>query len=131
MQKKTVSIWNFDPAHITWPYALTIPGVFVLSGTVGIIAGDFIRWGGLVLYTTFIFGFFISDSRRFFRDKRFWLLTTFLLGIHVAVFLAILLRADEWRLLWFNVMIFELPPFVLLRNLLLRKAVSEWPANRK
>jgi hypothetical protein len=114
------NVWNFDPAQITWPYVLIIPGVFVVSATVGIIAGDFIRWGGLVLFTTFIFGFFVNDSRRFFREKRFWLLTVFLLGLHVATFFAILLRIDEWKLLWFSAMILELPPFWLLRNLLLR-----------
>lgn len=43
-----------------------------MAGTVGVIAGDFIRWGGLVLFTTFIFGFFINDSRRFLRERRFW-----------------------------------------------------------
>jgi len=125
MPKKTGSVWNLDPAHLTWPYVLIIPGVFVVSGMVGIIAGDFIRWGGLVLYTTFIFGFFINDSRRFFRERRFWQLTTSLLAVHAATFLAILLRIDEWKLLWFNVMILELPPFMLLRNLLLRNIANE------
>ncbi|MGA7244054.1 MAG: hypothetical protein WBX19_12770 [Terracidiphilus sp.] len=125
MSKKTGSVWSFDPDHITWPYVLIIPGVFVVSAMVGIIAGDFIRWGGLVLYTTVIFGFFINDSRRFFCERRFWLLTASLLGMHVAVFLAILLHIDEWKLLWFNVMILELPPFWLLRNLLLGNIASE------
>jgi len=125
MSKKTGSVWNFDPAHITWPYVLIIPSIFAVSATVGIIAGDFIRWGGLVLYTAFMFGFFVNDSRRFFREKRFWLLTTFLLGLHVAAFVAILLRIGEWKLLWFNAMILELPPFLLLRSLLLRNVASE------
>jgi hypothetical protein len=125
MPKKNRSVWNFDADRISWPYAVIIPGVFLLSGVVGIIAGDFVRWGGVVLYTTFIFGFFISDSRRFFRQRRFWLLTTLLLGAHIAAFLAILLRIDEWKLLWFNVMILELPPLFMLRNLLLREIVGE------
>jgi hypothetical protein len=125
MLKKTASVWNFDSDHITWPYVLIIPSIFVVSGIVGIVAGDFIRWGGLVLFTTFIFGFFINDSRRFFHERRFWLLTASLLGMHVAAFLAILLRIDEWRLPWFSVMILELPPFWLVRNLLLRNIASE------
>jgi hypothetical protein len=125
MSKKTGSVWNFDPAHITWPYVVIIPGVFVVSGTVGIIAGDFVRWGGLVLYTTFIFGLFVNGSRKFFSYRRFWLLTASLLGMHVAAFIAILLRIDEWKLLWFNVMILELPPFWLLRSLLLRNVASK------
>jgi hypothetical protein len=125
MFKKTGSVWNFDPAHITWPYVLIIPGAFVVSATVGILAGDFIRWGGLVLYSTFIFGFFVNDSRRFFAEKRFWILTIILLGLHVAAFAAILLRIGEWKLLWFNAMILELPLFWLLRSLLLRNVAPE------
>ena len=72
---------------------------------------------GLFLFTIFIFGFFINTSRRFLRERRFWLLTALLLGIHAATFITILLRIDEWKLLWFNVMIFEVPPFVFLDNL--------------
>ncbi len=117
MPKKIRSVWNFDSNHLTWPYVVAIPGVFLIAAIIGIVAGDFIRWGGLVLFTTFIFGFFINDSRRYFRERRFWLLTASLFGVHVAAFLAILWRIDEWKLLWFMVMILELPPFVLLRNL--------------
>ena len=125
MPTKIRDRWNFDPDHLTWPYVLGIPAVFVISAAIGIIAGDFIRWGGLVLYTIFIFGFFIHASRRFFGERRFWFLTAFLLGAHIAAFLAILLRIDEWKLLWFNVMLLELPPFLLMRNLLLRNIAVE------
>lgn len=128
VSKKTVRLWNFDPDHLTWPYVLIIPGVFVISSVVGIIAGDFVRWGGLVLFTTFIFGFFINDSRRYFHERRFWMLTACLAGLHIGAFLAILLRIANWRLLWFSVMILEVPPFVLLRNLLLRDITSESPS---
>lgn len=54
-----------------------------VSAAVGIIAADFTRRGGFVLYTTFVFGFFINDSREFFCKRRFWLLTASLLGMHV------------------------------------------------
>ena len=89
------------------------------------MAGDFVRWGGLVLFTTFIFGFFINDSRRYFREKRFWIFAACLLGVHIGTFLAILTRIDRWRLPWFCIMIFELPPFILLRNLVLKNPLSE------
>lgn len=125
MPKRTGSVWNFDADHLSWPYLVIIPGVFVISSLVGILAGDFIRWGGFVLYTTFVFGFFINDSRRFLREKRFWVLSVFLFVVHVSAFLAILLRIGEWKLLWFNVMIFELPPFMFLRNLALRDIGNE------
>jgi hypothetical protein len=103
---------------------LIIPAVFVVSATIGIIAGDFIRWGGLFVFTTFIFGFFINDSRRFLRKKRFWLLTAVLLGAHYFVFLFILLRVSDWKLLWFCVVILELPPFTLVRNRLIQDITS-------
>ena len=125
MSKKRRDPWGFDPSHLTWPYVIGVPGAFLVSAAIGIIAGDYIRWGGLVLFTTFIFGFFINDSRRFFRTRRFWLLTASLLSVHVAAFLAILLHIHEWKLLWFNVMILELPPFWLVRNLLLRDIAGE------
>ena len=125
MSNKTGDRWNFDPDHLTWPYVLGIPAVFVISAAIGIIAGDFIRWGGLALYTIFIFGFFIHLSRRFFGERTFWLLTACLLAVHVAAFIAFLLRIDEWKLLWFNVMILELPPFLLIRNLLLPNIAVE------
>ena len=57
--------------------------------------------------------------------RQFWLLTAFLLAVHVAAFLAILLRINEWMVLWLNVMILELPPFFLLRNLLLHNIANE------
>jgi hypothetical protein len=116
---------GFDPNHLTWPYVIGVPGAFAVSAAIGIIAGDYIRWGGLFLFTIFIFGFFINTSRRFLRERRFWLLTALLLGIHAATFITILLRIDEWKLLWFNVMIFEVPPFVFLRNLVLRNIAVE------
>lgn len=125
MPKKKTNPLDFDPAHLTWPYVFGIPGAFVLSAAIGMIAGDYIRWGGLLLFTIFIFGFFINASRKYLRERRFWLLTSLLLGMHVAAFITILLRIDEWKLLWFNVMLFELPPFLFLRNLLLRNIAGE------
>jgi hypothetical protein len=128
MPKKTGSVWNFDPEHLTWPYVLLIPCIFAGSLFIGIATGDFVRWGGLFVFTVFIFLFFISDSSRFFRDTQFWLLTVCLLCIHVAIFIAILLRVTKWSLLWFSIMALELPPFWLMRDLLFRNFTGESPA---
>lgn len=125
MPTKKTSPWNFDPDHLTWPYFLIIPAVFVFSSAVGIIAGDFIRWGGLVLFTAFIFGFFINDSRRYLREKRFWMLAASLLCVHIGTFVLILMRVEKWRLPWFGIMIFELLPFLLLRNLFFKDVPGE------
>lgn len=97
----------------------------MVSAAIGIVAGDYVRWGGLFLFTIFIFGFFINISRRFLREMRFWLLAVLLLGMHTAAFITLLARIDQWKLLWFNGMIFELPPFLLLRDLVLRNVGGE------
>jgi hypothetical protein len=80
----------------------------------------FIRWGGLVGYTAILFGYFIADSRRFFRNRLFWVLTLTLLSLHVGVFVIVLTHAAEWRLPWFMVVVVEVPVFLLLRSLLPR-----------
>jgi len=90
-------------------------------GAIGIIAGDFTRWGGLVLFTTLIFGFFVNDSRTYLKQKQFWILSACLLTLHLAVFVVVLSHVVVWKLLWFMVMIVELPVFSRLRERLLFK----------
>lgn len=125
MRKKSRNPWEFDPDHLTWPYVFGVPIAFLAAAAIGIMAGDFIRWGGLVLYTMLVFGFFINDSRWFFGQRRFWFLASTLLVIHIAVFITILLHVHHWRVLWFNVMVVEIPPFLSLRDVVLRDVVSE------
>lgn len=72
--------------------------------------------GGLAAYTAAIFGIFIKHSRRYFRRRRFWLLTALLLAAHLTAFVIILTRIESWRLMWFVVMVLELPVLVFLRN---------------
>ncbi|MHB1938323.1 MAG: hypothetical protein ACYCOR_17315 [Acidobacteriaceae bacterium] len=86
---------------------------FVVEGTWGHDA--FIRWGGLTVNTLGLFGFFVSESLQFLRKRRFWVLTAVLLAVHLAIFAIVLTHVEEWKLLWFMVIIIEYPFFVFLR----------------
>jgi uncharacterized membrane protein YjjP (DUF1212 family) len=78
---------------------------------------DFIRWGGFTGFTLGLFGLFIGESDKHFKQWQFWVLTAVLLAIHLAVYSAILLHAEEWKLTWFMGMAFEYPVFLYLRNM--------------
>jgi len=90
--------------------------VFVIQGKWGHDA--FIRWGGLAGFTTVLFGYFVSDSRLFLRERQFWLMTALLLAMHLALFIVILAHVEEWRLMWFTGMALEYPVFLFFRGLI-------------
>lgn len=76
----------------------------------------FIRWGGLAVNTCVLFGYFIADSRPLFRRWSFWGLTIALLSLHTIVFCIVLTQVSQWKLVWFMVMILEVPALLFLRN---------------
>jgi apolipoprotein N-acyltransferase len=88
--------------------------VFVVEGTWGHDA--FIRWGGLAGFTSGLFGYFINESRQYFRERRFWTLTAILMAVHVTAFAIVLTHVEEWKLMWFMVMVLEHPVFAYLRS---------------
>jgi hypothetical protein len=96
----------------------TVIGVFILGFFLELAAGReaFMKWGGLTFFTAAIFGIFIKHSPRYFRSRRFWLLTSLLLAAHLTAFAIILTHVETWRLTWFVVMVLELPVLVFLRN---------------
>jgi len=49
------------------------------------------------------------------RKPKFWALTASLLLVHLGAWILLLSRVEKWGLLWFNIMIFELPIFWYLR----------------
>lgn|SRR5579863_924973 len=67
------------------------------------------RWVGLVASTTLTFGYALLWCRRHWRLARFWLAFMALLLVHSAIFVFVLLKVEEWRLMWF--------PFVALPEL--------------
>jgi hypothetical protein len=76
----------------------------------------FIRWGGLGFLTFCLFGFFVQESRKFLRIRRFWEITATLLALHLLIFAIVLTHVEEWRLPWFIVMAFEYPVMLFFRD---------------
>ena len=76
----------------------------------------FIRWGGLVFFTSCLFGYFIQESRKFLRSWLFWKTTLILLVPHLLLFAAILTVVKEWRLPWFVSMALEYPILLFYRD---------------
>ena len=81
---------------------------------------DFIRWGGLAVNTCVLFGYFIADSRPLFKRWSFWGLTIALLSLHAIVFGIVLTFVSQWKLIWFMVMILEVPLLLFFRNRFLK-----------
>lgn len=63
---------------------------------------QFERWGGLAFNTAVLFGFIVSNHRRFARYLRFWVLIAALFAAHLSIFVLLLFRIIEhWSLFWF------------------------------
>jgi hypothetical protein len=118
MQAKTKSRWRFDPDDLSVPAAIVIAlGFFLVAGCFIVFGGKgHLKWGGLTLSTAVIFGYFVRDSRKFLPKPRFWTLTGSLLMLHLLAWIALLIHVERWGLLWFNIMVFELPVFWYLRG---------------
>lgn len=104
-----------------WDYFLYTIIAFAFLGAVFAVENKwghevFIRWGGLAGFTLCLFGYFIADSRELSRVWHFWVLTALLLSMHLAGFAILLSHVDEWKLMWFTVMVIEYPILLLLRE---------------
>ncbi len=100
-------------------------GLVVAMLAIGVAQTDishdaFVRWGGLAVNTCVLFGYFIADSRSFFRKWSFWAVTIALLSLHAAVFCIVLTHVSQWKLVWFMVMILEVPVLLFVRNRFLK-----------
>jgi hypothetical protein len=72
----------------------------------------FIRWGGLAVNSSILFGYFVADSRPLRRRPSFWLMTCGFLALHLTVFAFFLLKIGQWKLIWFMLMYLEVPPLL-------------------
>ncbi|MGD1108044.1 MAG: hypothetical protein ABR865_13450 [Terracidiphilus sp.] len=70
----------------------------------------------MTVSTVVLFGYLIHDSRDYLRNHRFWILTASILVMHLSVWIGVLMHVERWGLLWFNIMVFELPVFWYLRG---------------
>lgn len=93
-----------------------VVGVLIAVAQAGVSQEAYIRWGGLGFNTSILFGYFIVDSRQFFRRWQFWALTAVLLSVHLTGFIVVLAHVAEWKLLWFMVMFLEYPVLVFSRS---------------
>jgi hypothetical protein len=60
-----------------------------------------VKWGGLALNTSVLFGYAIKQYWRFRRSTVFWEFIGTLLIIHTLIFYLILRNVHQWRLAWF------------------------------
>lgn len=118
MEAKAKSRWRFDPDDLSAGESIVIAlGFFLLVGCFIIFGGSgHVKWSGLTLSTAALFGFFVHESRKFLQRPRFWILLGLLLALHLLLWISILIHVQRWGLLWFNVMVFELPVFWYLRG---------------
>ena len=96
--------------------AVAVGALAILIARTSITQDALTRWGGLAINTAVLYGYFISDSRRFFRKWQFWGLTALLLAVHLTAFAIVLTHVEEWKLMWFMVMILEYPLLVYARS---------------
>jgi hypothetical protein len=76
----------------------------------------FVKWGGFAANTVMLYGYFMYDSRRLFRNWRYWALVGTCFAVHLAVFAIILANLTVVRLPWFMCMLLEVPIFFTLRT---------------
>jgi len=118
MESKTTNRWRFDPNDLTAREALIIAfGMLLIFGLFVAFGGNVhVKFAGLTTSTAVLFGYFIHDGRKYLGNPRFWILTTSLLALHLFAWITLLMHVERWGLLWFNIMVIELPVFWHLRD---------------
>ncbi|MEW5978844.1 MAG: hypothetical protein AB1898_23870 [Acidobacteriota bacterium] len=61
------------------------------------------RWIALAGTTAVTFGYPIKWNRKYWRRKLFWLTMAALLTVHLAAYIAVLLRVEHFGYLWFAI----------------------------
>jgi hypothetical protein len=73
------------------------------------------RWLALIPYTVLVFGASIREFRLSWNRVSFWLCVAALVISHVGIYAVILIKAAEWRLIWFAPLsIAEVPLIVFI-----------------
>ena len=110
---------DFDNLPVAKTLVLVL-GVFIFGFFVD--HDTFIRWGGLFFGTSVLFWYFLDQSRRYLASRAFWLLTGLIFLVHVSGFVLLLNSVGDWKLMWFMLMVPELPAFFYMRNHLLARS---------
>jgi len=95
---------------------LLVAAIAWIIASTGLSLNVITKWGGLAVNTAAVYGYFIADSRSYFRRLAFWVMTSVALSMHLVVFAVVLTHVSQWKLLWFMVMLLEIPVLVFLRD---------------
>ena len=101
--------------------ALIIAIIFGMFAA-GLSWDAFAKWVCLAIFTSVVFGYFVSDSRSLWRTKSFWAYTATCLFLHCAAWAAIVVRVEHWKAIWFTPMTLEVVILVVVRELTLPKS---------
>lgn len=75
------------------------------------------RWGGLIVNSLILYGYFVKQSRPYWRAWGLWLAISSVLTIHILVFAAIFERVEHWKVGWFLLMYpIELPVLAIVSD---------------
>ncbi len=83
---------------------LVVIAAFLYQDNFGRDTTPVAKWGGLFGMTAILFGYAAASHKPLFRSPRFWGVLAGLLVIHVSIFVVVLLRATEWKVLWFVIL---------------------------
>lgn len=93
-------------------------GSILVAAVEGVPERKFASWFGFVLFTVFLFGQFISSSRRERNRRSFWLVTGLFFLAHVTTFTELIHTGGQITVgEWFLVVMIEMAVLILVRRL--------------
>jgi hypothetical protein len=108
-----------------------IIGVIFALFAAGMSWDFFVKYVGLGIATAVLFSYFILDSRLLLRKRLFWILCSFLFVIHCAAWMAVLIRVEHWKFIWFYPVLIELVSFQFFRIQLQAKLLDTKRTTRR
>src|SRR5216683_8316175 len=79
----------------------------ILVAEMGVSWAAFSKWGCFTIFTSVLFGYFVADSRKFWKRSSFWKMTGVLLLLHCLIAISVLAHMETVKPIWFCVMWFE------------------------
>jgi len=96
--------------------SMAVVVLIMVCAHIGINGDILFRWIGFAAFSLLVFGYFVSGSRPQHEMWTFWALTAAALCIHLVIFVVLILRVSEWKLLWNSVMLLEIPVLEFFRD---------------
>ena len=104
--------------------ALIIAAIFGLFAA-GMSWQTFVRWIGLGIVTSILFGYYLLEYRTSWRTARFWIVTLALLTSHFGLWIILIKRSPEWKFVWFAPGVLETLVFQYFVNRFVLSAENE------